>query len=310
MNSTDSYKKTKIITQSTFRTQIYQIWESAPLFIKFYLITTFSLYILNIIFNCVPLSLSNIPLYTIYHFQIYRLITTVFMTTSIFQIILGLLCWIKSASSLEYSLGTIKYVFIFVINTIFIQILYCFLSFIFSLFINSIDFLSGKIQYNSTNNSSIWGTIMCEMTLLCISNPEISTKLLFFPCTVKAKAYPLLLFILNTIFNFFRIDLEVICGFLYGILYYYILRNYLLIPDTFIVKIEELRCLKWLINSKSFIGINRINNCIPVPITNTNASQVYSSNKGGYVILGKKNKDKEEENNQKASYTDIEILDN
>ena len=310
MNSTNSYKKAKIITQTSFSSKLYKIWENVPLFIKFFLITSFSLYTLNIIFNFVPLTLSNIPLYTIYHFQIYRLITTVFMTTSIFQIILGLLCWIKSASSLEYSLGTIKYIFIFITNSIFIQILYCFICFILSLFINNFDFLSGKIQNNNINNSSIWGTIMCEMTLLCMNNSDISTKLLFFPCTVKAKAYPLLLFLLNTVFNFFRVDLEVICGFLYGLLYYFILKNYLLISDTFILKIEQLRCMKWVTNSKGFIGINRINNSIPVPITNTNASQIYSSNKGGYKIIGKKNKDKEEENNMKVSYTDIEILDN
>ena len=310
MNSTAVYKKSKILNQTTFSSQLRQIWEKAPLFIKFFLITTFSLYILNVIFTCVPLALSNIPLYTVYHFHIYRLISTVFMTTSIFQIILGLLCWIKSASSLEFSLGTVKYVFIFITNSFFIQILYCFLSFIFSLFISSPDFLSGKIQNDGIKNSSLWGTIMCEMTLLCMSNPESPTTLLFFPCKVKAKAYPLLLFILNTIFNFFRVDLEVICGFIYGILYYFILRNYLLISDTFVVKIEELRCMKWIVNSKGFVGINRVNNSIPVSITNTNASQIYTSNKGGYVILGKKNKDKEEGSSGKAPYTDIEIMDN
>jgi hypothetical protein len=55
---------------------------SIPLFIKIIICSTIILYIVNIL---IPISfiISDIPYYTIYYFQIWRLVTTSFMATNI-----------------------------------------------------------------------------------------------------------------------------------------------------------------------------------------------------------------------------------
>ncbi len=94
---------------------------------------------------------------------------------------------------------------------------------------NDQKFLSSKINDKVVENSGMWSNIMCEMTLLCLSNPESPMKLLLFPYNVKAKFYPLLLFVLFTLTNKLRIDLEVISGIIYGLFYYRVLKGGMLL---------------------------------------------------------------------------------
>ena len=103
-----------------------KIWLNIPLFIKCFFIITIVLYILNLKLTFISYFLINVPSYTILKFQIWRLITSVFITTNIFQIILAFFVWVKYASLLETSLGTIKYTLIFLLNTIiFLLNFYC-----------------------------------------------------------------------------------------------------------------------------------------------------------------------------------------
>ena len=95
----------------TLNDRIMNIYNSIPLFVFCTI--------------CVSFYLSNLALYTIFHFQIWRLITTSFMTTSVLNILFAMISWVKDASSLENKLGTIKYMLIFFMNSFFIQIIYC-----------------------------------------------------------------------------------------------------------------------------------------------------------------------------------------
>ena len=101
--------------------KLSKIWYNIPLFIKCYFIITIVLYILNLKLTFISYFFINVPSYTILKFQIWRLITSVFITTNIFQIILAFFVWVKYASLLETSLGTIKYTLIFLLNTFWIK---------------------------------------------------------------------------------------------------------------------------------------------------------------------------------------------
>lgn len=103
--------------------KIGKIFSNIPLFIKCYFIITIVFYILNLKLTFISYYLINVPAFTILRFQIWRLITSVFITTNIFQIILAFFVWVKYASLLETSLGTIKYTLIFLVNTFCIQVL-------------------------------------------------------------------------------------------------------------------------------------------------------------------------------------------
>ena len=274
--------------------KIGKIFSNIPLFIKCYFIITTVFYILNLKLTFISYYLINVPAFTILRFQIWRLITSVFITTNIFQIILAFFVWVKYASLLETSLGTIKYTLIFLVNTFCIQVLnliiYPFFSLVYKKSFNS--------EIKSKKNSGLWGIVMCEMTLLCVSNPESPMKLLLIPYTVKAKIYPIILVLMFILVNYLEIDVEVISGVIYGFIYFYYLKTKLQISDTFVQKLETNNGFKWLSNFKGFISVTHISSGMPISITKVSSiDNEQEKLKGkGVVVAGSVYAKKEEEN--------------
>ena len=268
--------------------KLSKIWYNIPLFIKCYFIITIVLYILNLKLTFISYFLINVPSYTILKLQIWRLITSVFITTNIFQIILAFFVWVKYASLLETSLGTIKYTLIFLLNTLCIQVFNIMIYTFFSL-LNHKTFNS---EIKSKKNSGLWGIVMCEMTLLCVSNPESPMKLLLIPYTVKAKIYPIILVLMFILVNYLEIDVEII--------YFYYLKTKLQISDMFVQKLETNPALKWISNFKGFISVTHISNGMPISMTKistTDNEQEKEKLKGkGVIIAGSVYNKKEEEN--------------
>ena len=274
--------------------KIGKIFSNIPLFIKCYFIITIVFYILNLKLTFISYYLINVPTFTILRFQIWRLITSVFITTNILQIILAFFVWVKYASLLETSLGTIKYTLIFLVNTFCIQVLnliiYPFFSLVYKKSFNS--------EIKSKKNSGLWGIVMCEMTLLCVSNPESPMKLLLIPYTVKAKIYPIILVLMFILVNYLEIDVEVISGVIYGFIYFYYLKTKLQISDTFVQKLENNNGFKWLSNFKGFISVTHISSGMPISITKVSSiDNEQEKLKGkGVVVAGSVYAKKEEEN--------------
>ena len=267
-----------------FKSKLTKFIVNIPLFIKCYFIITLILYLFNLIFSSVSFYLINHASYTILKFQIWRLITSVFITTSIIQIIIAFLVWVKYASLLEMSLGTIKYTLIFFMNSICIQILNIIFYSFFSLFSNTVFNSEKKLQ----KNSGLWGIVMCEMTLLCVNNPESPMKLFFLPYTVKAKIYPLVLVSIFFISNGLKLDVEIISGLVYGLIYFYFLKTKLQISDTFVQNLEISSFLKWINNIPGFISVTHISSGMPISITkmgNIDTEQEKEKLKGKKVIL-------------------------
>ena len=275
--------------------KLSKIWFNIPLFIKCYFIITIVLYILNLKLTFISYFFINVPAYTILKFQIWRLITSVFITTNIFQIILAFFVWVKYASLLETSLGTIKYTLIFLLNTFCIQVFNIVIYSFFSL-LNHKTFNS---EIKSKKNSGLWGIVMCEMTLLCVSNPESPMKLLLIPYTVKAKIYPIILVLMFILVNYLEIDVEIISGVIYGFIYFYYLKTKLQISDTFVQKLEVNPALKWLSNFKGFISVTHISNGMPISINKISIDNEQEKEKlkgKGVIIAGSVYNKKEEEN--------------
>ena len=238
-----------------------KLWNIVPLFIKFMSITTLILSILNIFFSSISFYLSNIPFYTIYLIQVWRLISSVLITTNIINVILGLIFWTREGSSIETRLGTIKYIIIFIRNTILIEILYSLIILVISLIIKNKDFTLKKINPKGiAANCGFWPTIMSEITLLCICNPNTKVKFLFIPWEFSAKYYPIIWLILFCSFNNYNNDIEVFTGILFSFIYQYALRYYLNIPDKFIEKLENNCCCKWMLKITGFVSVSHITN--------------------------------------------------
>ena len=268
--------------QIDLTTKIKIWWDSVPLFIKFIILSTSILYILNLFIPFISFFFANIPYYTILKFQIWRLATNAFITTSLLNIIFAFLSWIKDACDLEKSNGTLKYMLIFFMNSILIQIIYSLILILISLIIKNKSVLKLNLISGYVENNGLWPIIMSELTLLCMMNPENPIRIFFFPCEVKAKYYPIILFLLFMLFNGMQIDFPVLSGILYGFLYHYFLKNKLQISDQYIQKLEKSFLFKWMVKMKGFVSLNNnIGPAIPVviaPVNNNNSVDNFSNN--------------------------------
>ena len=140
---------------------------------------------------------------------------------------------------------------------------------------------------------------MCEMILLCVSNPESPMKLLLLPFTVKAKIYPVILILIFFVSNYLELDIEIISGIIYGLIYYFYLKTKFQIPDSFIQKLETSSIFKSMLTIKGFISVTHISNGLPISITKVSTvdnEQEKEKLKGkGVVISGSLHNAKEEE---------------
>ena len=278
------------------KSRISKVWKNIPLFIRFITFTTLILYILNLFIPKVSFYLSNIPYFTIYKINIWRISTTILITTDILNIILSLFFWIKYASELESSMGTIKYFLIFTMNSIIIQIFYTLISYLISLLINNKQFLLAKIKdKNDISNSGVWPYIICELSLLSLSNPNQPMKILFFPCQFKAKFYPIILFIIFSIMNSFIIDLEILTGIIYAFIYHIFIKKKIKISDELIEKIENLSIFKCCTKMGGFVRVNNLGNKLVSTVNSVNrhikdsikqSNKVFTPFQGGGVIVG------------------------
>ena len=263
------------------RMSIKKLWNIVPLFIKLMSLSTMILCIINLFLNKISLLLSSIPLYTIYNLQIWRLFTTVFMTTNIINVLLGLAFWTREGSSLETRMGTMKYILIFFRNSFLIEILYSIIMGIISLILKNKNFLAEKInKKGAVRNCGFLPVIICEITLLCISNPNTKVKFLCIPWEFKAKYYPIIWFVVFCCANTYHNDIEIFTGILYALLYRYSLRKFIIIPDSFIEKMENNCCFNWMLKITGFVSVSHITNKFMDEKTNQRISgQILNINK-------------------------------
>jgi hypothetical protein len=226
------------------------------------------------------------------------------MTTNILSIIFSLYFWFKDPVKLEKQIGTIKYMLIFLMNSMFLLSIIIQISFI----------LKMKITQTGIINEGLWPILMCDLTLLCLSNPEAPMRFFIFPCVIKAKYYPLVLFLIFTIINGFNFDFEILCGIAYGFLYHYYLKNKLNISNNFALKIENSCLFRWMKNRNGFIHLggvsipelqNNLENVRNVNINqnNSNAPRPFRAFRGKGIAVGGGDQNKNNSNNNKNTNT-------
>ena len=235
--------------------KVKKLLDEVPFFIRFVIITKLILFTISLFTQFFIFYFSNIPLYSIKHYQLWRLITTSFLTTNIINMLIGFIIWLHDSISLEKSIGTIRYIFIFITNSIFINIIYCLIIF----FIGYIKKDKLLLEIYKINNSGIWPIIICELTVLCLNNPDSQIMFFFTPCPMKAKYYPFFIIIIYNLMNDFKMNYDVISGFFYGVIYYYCFQNKINISDKTVKKIENSFCCKYLVGHFGFVSIDNIN---------------------------------------------------
>ena len=263
--------------------------DSMPFFIRIIVFSTLIFFIINLFTPIIAFYLVDVPYYTILRLQLWRLFTSPFITTSLVSIFFSLLFWFRHAIKLEQEKGTVKYMLTFFMNSFCIQTMYCILMLIISLIIQNPIMLRMKITMRGVINKGLWPILMCDLTLICLRNPESNMRFFFFPCNIKAKYYPFFLFGFFTLLSNFNIDFEILCGIVFGFLYHYYLYRKIKVSNSFALKVENSFLCKWMRYKKGFLSIS--NTGIPdIPnlanVTNTPPPQDFSSFKGKGVTVG------------------------
>lgn len=236
-----------------FKEDMNRFLDKIPCFVKLFLFISFILFFLNLFIPYVSLFLSNYPFLTFLRFQIWRLWTTVFITSHLLSLIFGFIFWVRDGSQKELRLGTVQYMLEFFMHSIIIEVLYSVVMLLIFVIVKNSSLVFPQNSMNFMGGGGIWPMVMCEITIRCLQNPDAPTRLWCFPCIFKAKYYPLVLFGFFTLMSGFVIDIENLCAIGYGFLYYYVLSKKLQIPLRWIKKLETSRCLKWMTKMKGFI---------------------------------------------------------
>ena len=293
MNPQNNMNSMNNQNQSSCQEDLKKLYYSMPFFIRFVVTSTVILYLLNCFIPQIALYLSNIPYFVIFNFQVWRLFTNAFITTSIFNIIFAFISWIKDASNLESNIGTMKYMMIFMVNSILIQCIEMSILLIISLISRQKSFLAYNYNLGYVENDGLWPIIMAELTLLCLCNPDIEMRFMFLPCVVKAKYYPILLFGFFTLLNQFQLNFGVLSGIIYGFLYHKYLKNMLVVSDSFINRLENCFVFNWMTKVKGYMkcGNNSVQNISISNVSNNiddnNNNNNNNNNKGFVPFSGK-----------------------
>ena len=248
--------------------------DNLPFFIKWFMIITLFFFLLNFFTVYIAFYLANIPYYTIYQCQFWRLITTAFITTGLINLIFSLLIFYRYSINTEKDIGTIKYMLNFFRNCLFIQIIYSLITLLISLIIRNSILMKMKLTMGGVHNDGLWPILMCEITLFCLSNPQRDMRFFIFPCVFKAKYYPLILFGIFTLLSNFNIDFEILSGIAFGFLCHYYLKNKIEFSNQFVLKLENSFLCKWMKNKKGFISISNPGS----PEIPTNLEHITNSN--------------------------------
>ena len=264
---------------SDCRNWINSFLDSLPFFAKWFMILTLIFFLINLFTPYISFYLADIPYFTIFYGQIWRLITTAFITTGLINLIFGLFIFQRYSIQNEKDIGTVKYMLNFFRNCFFIQVIYCIISLIISLLLRNSILLKMKAMMGSVRNEGIWPILMCEITLFCLSNPERDMRFFFFPCVFKAKYYPFILFAVFTVLSNFNINFEILSGMAFAFLGHYYIKDKIEISNNFVLKVEDSCFCRWMKNKKGFVSItNPGSPAIPVNLENVNNSN--NSNNG------------------------------
>lgn len=153
---------------------------------------------------------ANIPLLTIFKFQLYRIVTSPLICTDILSLFFAFMGFLNHGVRLEQSMGSSLFAVLFFTLTIVTNILFLVISILLWGLTNSESYLAGA-------SMGIWTVLLGIIAVECSEAPPETKRRLFF-LEVPALYYPLVLLALFSLFAGVRIEycLGVAVGYAYG----------------------------------------------------------------------------------------------
>ena len=173
--------------------EYYNRWmDTTPYVTRASMIGIVAIYLFSFFIDLTT-SLANIPYYTIFQIQLYRIILSPLVSNSILTIILIALFYPSMASRMENALG----------STCFLSLI-CTLSILTNLLFDVtsiILFYMGISSAIGFSCAGFWTVIFSLITIECMAQPELPRRMLFIPVDIPSKYFPLVLYAFFALFS-------------------------------------------------------------------------------------------------------------
>uniref|UniRef100_A0A7S2I7V0 Peptidase S54 rhomboid domain-containing protein n=1 Tax=Helicotheca tamesis TaxID=374047 RepID=A0A7S2I7V0_9STRA len=183
--------------------------RDTPLITRYTLTSQFVTWFLSFFVNPVN-AISNIPLFTILHFELYRIITSPIVCTSLLSLIFAFISFTTHGKTLEQSLGSAAFGTLILTLSLLTNILYLVIAF-------TMYFITSSQICLIMPCSGIWIILLGLIAIECSCAPADSKRKLFV-VEVPTLYYPLALLGLFTLFGGinFSYVISVGVGYAYG----------------------------------------------------------------------------------------------
>lgn len=152
---------------------------------------------------------ANIPYYTLFYFEIYRLILSPLVGNSLLTLILAYLVYPSLGVKMESSMGSSAFLYLIIFFTLSVNIgfaLMCLLA-----------YLLGSSSALGWVSMDFWTLLFALITLDCMQTPDMPRRLMFIPVDIPSKYIPLVLYVLICLFSGFVLSyaLSLLVGYLW-----------------------------------------------------------------------------------------------
>ncbi|KAL7439881.1 hypothetical protein ACHAXM_006919 [Skeletonema potamos] len=155
-------------------------------------------------------ALANIPFFTLFRFQLYRIVTSPLVCSSILNLFFAFMGFMNHGVKLEQSMGSALFGALFFTLTILTNLLFLIVSILLYGLTNNEGYLAGV-------SVGVWTVLLSIIAVECAQAPPNSKRKLFF-LEIPVLYYPLVLLALFSLFAGFRLAycLGVAVGYLQG----------------------------------------------------------------------------------------------
>jgi hypothetical protein len=208
----------------------YQAWQAKTAYVtRAIIISVGVLSVLSLIGLDLTMYLGNTPAFSVFHFEIYRLVLSPLVGNSIITLIIMLFFFPAMGTQMEQQMGSAAFGGLVVSLTLIINFTFAFACTFLSFF--------GMPEALLQECAGFWVVLFAIITIDCQKQPDAPRRLMCFPCDIPSMYFPLALFGFFCLFGGFQLSFAVaiVVGFAWsrGML------DKAKLSDSFVESLEE-----------------------------------------------------------------------
>ncbi|CAM9877872.1 unnamed protein product [Pylaiella littoralis] len=164
----------------------YRVWASTcPFIARSTMVGIFVAYLASCFSPNLDKAFNSSPYWTIEHYEVYRIVTTVFCSGGIVTVVFGLMTFNRIGPNLERSLGSTGLLALMVTLTVVTN-----LAFILACY-SLVMLGKGKARFFSS--SGVWNLLIALIAVECMMTPDAPRRFFILPYDIPGRYYPLFL---------------------------------------------------------------------------------------------------------------------